>query len=998
MPQQTKTSEAITPFKKRYASLNEEQKAAVDLVEGPVMVIAGPGTGKTETLGLRVANILQKTQSRPGNILCLTFSTAGAKAMRERLRDIIGASAYGVTVSTIHSFCNEIILGNPLVFEDFRALEQVSRIEQLRIVRRLLHDLPAGSHLGRPVAGTDRAGDVLSRILEMKRESITVSALNEHAKTYKEDIKTTPTGKERDQTSKAYLTDLRRTEQFAEFIDVYEGYGTALHDLHRYDTEDMILVVNQALRENDFLLASLQERYQYILVDEFQDLNGAQSAFLHILTTYENLDFSPNLFVVGDDDQAIYRFQGANVMGMKDFLDRFPQANVLTLRLNYRSDQSILDAASSLIAESAKRLVSMIDGISKDLTAASGQKGSPVLFVRYPSHETELAGMTEMLTELRSDDVSWSDMAVLCRSNAEVKECAKILEVAEIPSIMHASADLFSNQWVLDAIILLRAAMAPDDSVLLSSALRLPIFSIHPSELGKLWIEWRENREERRENREEKSQSPLTLRSYLLHQRADLPTSLKEALDRIEQLHSDSTRLTLPAFIEELIVDSGLFLRGEAVDPDRIAGLHAFFNYVVSRTTEQKSLTLRALLEDIEQYCSDLSLTMQYDIPYAATDGVNLMTAHRSKGLEFAVVCVPHVRRGNWDNRRAPGTLSLPDYLIYERDHLDEKEAKLEDERRLIYVAMTRARKHLILTFPETYPSGEHVRDSQVSEFVAEAQEELTEVTVDPSQVRKPIETLGAPSLDIDKMFATYLQERIEQFELSVTALNTYLRDPEEFLWVHLLRQPQAQKAHLAYGSAIHRALETLGQRMIQGDDISESLLSQLFTDEMQERELFTKRDLEHYLHVGQIVCDRYASGLLSGDVPLIQSTERTLRARLGDIPIKGTIDRVDLYNIDGQQCRVVDYKTGHPKLTQEAVMKDENLYRQLVFYKLLCSESQSFSYDVSECVFAFLGSDREEGRSLSFQIPQGDMDELRKLIEAVWARITAFDFDPISL
>ena len=176
----TRAPKASDIFDQEYKRLNPEQQLAVQTIEGPVMVVAGPGTGKTQVVALRVANILKRTQMKPSNILCLTFSTNGAKAMRERLRKIIGPDAYGVTVSTVHSFCNDLIQQHPELFAEFRALEQVSNIERLRIIRDAFKKMGKDSILARNWAGFDRAADVLSRITQMKRDGFSPEDLSEH--------------------------------------------------------------------------------------------------------------------------------------------------------------------------------------------------------------------------------------------------------------------------------------------------------------------------------------------------------------------------------------------------------------------------------------------------------------------------------------------------------------------------------------------------------------------------------------------------------------------------------------------------------------------------------------------------------------------------------------------------------------------------------------------------------------------------------------------------
>src|SRR3989344_1870842 len=543
-------------FDTAYLSLNTAQKQAVDSIEGPVMVVAGPGTGKTQTLAMRVANILARTQMRPSNILCLTYSTSGAKAMRERLRAIIGPDAYGITIETVHGFCNHIILEHPHVFEEFRAYEQVTQIEQLRIIRKLMDNLGAGSVLGKPSLEHDRSSAILNRIGEMKREGISPEDLAKHIPAYRSEIETTKTGKERDKNSQSYKDDLRLVQQLEEFILLYRSYDAELKETHRYDYADMILVAIQALKRHDWLLAGLQERYQYVLVDEFKDLNGSQTKVIDLLTVSPVEGQESNVFVVGDDDQAIYRFQGASPANMMGFMKRFPKAPIIALTENYRSTQAILDAAAKVIENNEERLVNKVEGLSKDLKACrdapfdtpgrvipsspeasaegriegrgqatQGDTPHP-LFLRYPAIENERAGIAAILKDAHESGIPWTKMAVLCRRNEELTDMFETLHTAGIPVILTANQDLMLHPEVRQTIVIMKAVEHINNDAAVSAALGCPTFGCHPAELGRLWCALRTLKRER----------PLTLREYLLSLGDNLPASVKSAYELLESL------------------------------------------------------------------------------------------------------------------------------------------------------------------------------------------------------------------------------------------------------------------------------------------------------------------------------------------------------------------------------------------------------------------------------------------------------------------------------
>ena len=315
------TREKGSAFDAAFVQLNPQQRLAVETIEGPVMVLAGPGTGKTQVVALRVANILKRTQMRPSNILCLTFSTSGATAMRERLRSLIGPDAYAVTVSTIHGFCNTLIDQYPAVFEAWSARKQLGDVEKYHELNKIIDQLSPHLVLVNKKDPHARDTEILSRISQVKREGKTYDDLVRAADAYDERMRT----KSKEGT-KEHEKNLLAAKKFRDFTEVFRCYQDMLERTGQYDYDDMILTVLKALAEEDWLLAALQERYQYVLVDEFQDTNGSQWTLIDTLTRY-SLDHDPNLFVVGDDDQAVYRFQGATLQNMLSFRERFPSAH-----------------------------------------------------------------------------------------------------------------------------------------------------------------------------------------------------------------------------------------------------------------------------------------------------------------------------------------------------------------------------------------------------------------------------------------------------------------------------------------------------------------------------------------------------------------------------------------------------------------------------------------------------------------------------------------------
>jgi len=344
------TNKSSSAFESAYKSLNKAQRAAVDTIEGPVMVVAGPGTGKTQILTLRIANILKQTQMNPQNILALTFTDAGAKAMRERLHRYIGAEAYQVAIYTFHGFAERLIRDYPDAYTRVIGGRPASDLDKITIVENILEDTQF--KLLRPIGNpTYYVKPVLNIIGSLKKEYITPDIFAELLTEQETELmsieqfhaKGAHKGKERGEYTKCE----KSLQKNRELLLLYRQYESLLSEGSLYDFEDMIVETVKALQSNEDMLRDLQETYQYVLADEHQDVNGSQNKILELLCNFHD---QPNIFVVGDEKQAIYRFQGASLENFLYFEDMFPNTQRISLTENYRSGQTILDAAHSLIA------------------------------------------------------------------------------------------------------------------------------------------------------------------------------------------------------------------------------------------------------------------------------------------------------------------------------------------------------------------------------------------------------------------------------------------------------------------------------------------------------------------------------------------------------------------------------------------------------------------------------------------------------------------------
>ncbi|MFZ1858791.1 MAG: ATP-dependent helicase, partial [Chitinophagaceae bacterium] len=426
-------------FKEEYERLNEKQRIAVDTIDGPVMVIAGPGTGKTQILASRIGKILLDTDAQPENILCLTYTEAGVVAMRRRLLNFIGPNAYKVNICTFHAFCNDVIQDNLSLFEK-TALDPVSDLEKIQFFKELIDSFPK-NHLLKRYRGDVyfEINNLQSLFSNMKKEGWTPSFINQKIDDYLANLPTRDEFIYKRKYKEFNAGDLKRDkiqeeqermEKLRAAVGEFDRFQQLMRKKNRYDFDDMINWVIKAFEENKNLLANYQEKYQYILVDEYQDTSGTQNRLVELLISYWE---KPNVFVVGDDDQSIYRFQGANVENMLDFAANY-QNDLLTVVLtnNYRSTQPILDISKTLINRNDERLVKKIEGLSKELLSTNqliNQLTNKPFIREYDTQRQEMIGIAKQVQDLVGQQVPPGKIGIIYKENKYGEELAQYFKL-----------------------------------------------------------------------------------------------------------------------------------------------------------------------------------------------------------------------------------------------------------------------------------------------------------------------------------------------------------------------------------------------------------------------------------------------------------------------------------------------------------------------------------------------------------------------------------------
>ncbi len=1032
IPQKQKLSEVLE-------ELNEQQRAAAHQTEGPVMVIAGPGTGKTEILAARIGYILNNPDLgdiRPEQILCLTYTDAGAVAMRQRLLLFIGPDAYRVGVYTFHSFCNKVIQEHPEHF-GMREMEPISELEEILLLRKLIDQLSPDNPLKRwdanPYSDIRRLRTLFQII---KQEGWLVGDIIRAIDEYLADLplrdqyiykRKTNDAKPGDLKLSAIRDETEKMEKLRAAVTLFERYEAGMKSSRRYDFQDMISWVRDAFTSIDNLLLDYQELYQYILVDEYQDTNGSQNQILHLLTGYWS---RPNVFVVGDDDQSIYRFQGASVENILDFATRFQAEglNTIVLEKNYRSSQRILDAAAALISQNTGRLVNLLEsgsgeGIKKNLIALHRDFAAlpdPPEITEWHNDAHETVGVATAIEALIANRTKPGEIAVIYRKHDQAQAIISYLHHLGIPVQVRRKADLLQSVFSRNVLQIFnyidresRSPGSADD--MLFEIMHFGFTGITASTIaGITWTIRTLNN---------KPGTNLRWREYL----GNLSTNgVKPDLfnreagvqqERVLELHQNLENWighhrdwTLQSLFERVIINGGLLalvLQHEN-RVNLLEELNTLFDFVKSETAKVPLIDLdrfMRLMETLKE--EEIRLPVNQSISTA--EGVNFLTAHGSKGLQFDHVLMIGCDEKAWDKVPANRTYSLPDTLIR-----SNKGNEAEESRRLFYVAITRARKSLQIHYAQRDNTD---KEKSQSRFVAELQQSgkvnlkkhaLSEelITEYWNKFIKPPERPATLKTAEEEMA---MRSVLQGFQLSVTNLNKYLRCPKSFYYETILRIPSAKNRYMSFGSAVHVALEIYFRRMLddpQKNWPSERDLIGWFENYMKKhQDSFTDTEYRQDMDRGRKFLPLFVKNGKEHWSKVVVPERNLNNIVFRQVPLRGKLDRIEF---EGNVARVFDYKTGKfgkEKFARPKVDADESdtfdarfggdYWRQAVFYKILVDHDNN-NWVAQRSVFEFVEPEKNDTdfKTVPVDVSSDDVDLVGKQIEDTWKGIQALEFD----
>jgi DNA helicase-2/ATP-dependent DNA helicase PcrA len=1047
-------------FEDEYKKLNKAQQEAVDTIDGPVLVIAGPGTGKTQLLSMRVANILKKTDADSSNILCLTFTNKAAANMRERLYKLAGPDSRSVVVRTFHSLAGEIMNSYPDHFWSGARLSVAPDAVQLEIIQSILAGLPLDNPLASTFSGAFTQLSAVQEALKLAKEAgLTPNELREIIKEnikyidkvepllvailspslnyknldkLKQDISRLPEQRlksgslllplhstiidglefavQQDEGSgktvhcgkwksvwiqtvdgqKGMFKERNRNEWWLMLADVYESYREQMHERGYYDYSDMLIEVLVQIEKNPEMRADIQEQFQYVLIDEFQDTNAAQLRLAHLIADHYAVNNKPNLMVVGDDDQSIFAFNGAELNNVLGFRRSYPDTKLIVLEDNYRSTQEVLDTARSVIDLAEDRLIKREPDITKNLAAKNPPDGeSRIEHLRYPTRQHQQTAVAKRIKDIwQTEDGS---VAVLARRHESLEQLAGILRKEEIPIVYERQSNVLEHEAVRLVYTIARAVVAistGDKNSLnlhLSQLLRAPMWEISPTTLWRLAVD--------------NYSSPDWLASLLDSE----DSRLSDIGHWLVWLSRSAQTMPVTISLEYILgLKEGKYLASpfrnyylslKPVTNSYLETLSAIeiLRNLADEFAGSKNANLADFIKFIELNLDTDRVIADESWFMSGQRAVQLLTIHKAKGLEFDNVFVIDTTEDMWrpkaGRRKSPANLRLQSYFD-----------KYDDFVRLLYVAASRAKSTLIATSYYSDDKGGEVLStpllSALPAVVVDEPEFEAEQTLE--------DDIMWPVLDSSDE-KTVLAPRLESFYLSPSSLIDFLdvtqSGPNNFKERHLLRLPTERSPQGSYGTAIHAALET-AQRLINTSKLELAPVIDRFEQTLIDQHMMPL-ELERYLAKGEALLTKLLKGNLL-DLPKGSLTEQNLRdvfieeARLG-----GNLDSI--FMPDKNQVIITDYKTGKPLGSFETKDKTKTVKAwrhktQLVFYSLLAKNTARFNKaNKFSGQMMYLESKKNSDMKLSYEPTDEDLDRMAKLSLAVWKHIMDLNFPDIG-
>ncbi len=896
--------------------LNEKQKEAVEFGEGPLLIIAGAGSGKTTVITERIKHLILKKKIAPSEILALTFTEKAAKEMEERV-DI--AMPYGYTqmwISTFHSFCDRILRDEAIHIGLNPAYILMSEPETIQFLRKHIFEfeLKYFRPLGNP--GKFLEG-MLQHFSRLKDEDVTSDQYLQYASQLK--------------SKNTEPDEIKKTRELAKAYETYEDLKVKEGVM---DFSDLISNTLRLFRIRKNVLSQYQKAFKYVLVDEFQDTNYAQNQLAILVSGAKK-----NITVVGDDDQAIYRWRGAAISNIVHFKKQFPKAKIVTLSTNYRSTQEILDTSYTVIQNNNPDRLEIQEHINKKLIAARKIKGSDIEFLFAKRVEDEAELVVKKIEELTTKrKLAYKDIAILVRANDHSQAFTRALIRHNIPFQFLGPGRLFKQEEVKDLIAYLKVLYNFEDSASLYRVLNLPVFKLTARDIaGFLNLARRKNF------------SLFETLEYIIYytkQEDQQPEffSKEETTEKVkcivEMIIKHLKRVPKESagqILYYFLTDSGLlneFLKSSNPQDKRYQNIAAFFDKLKTYESEHDDASVFAVVDWI-----DLSMQMgespkATDTDWVENNAVNILTIHSSKGLEFPAVFLVNLVTQRFPTRERREQIPISVDLI--KEILPKGDYHLQEERRLFYVGMTRAKDYLSMTGAHFY--GEGKRERKLSPFISETfGEEYIDTILKKEQAKQTAyqpsllewaQLSPVPSSSLPQTMNHDLSTRITY--ISYSQINTYDICPLHYKLRYILKIPAAQTASQSFGSSIHAALRDFYLDWMKNKSIKRQHILTTLKKDWIQKGYESKAHEKHAYAKAEHILTSYVKEYFDPKITKTLALEIPFQIVLKGsdthpmLKVGGRIDRVD--QLDDSKIEILDYKTGNNVPEEKELASDLQL------------------------------------------------------------------------
>ena len=883
--------------------LNSEQKSAVIHKSGPLLIIAGAGTGKTTVITHRIAYIIDKKLAKPSEILALTFTEKAASEMEERVDKLVPYGFTDMWISTFHAFGDRILrdfaidLGLPANFKVLTQTEQAIFMRENIYAFELKRFRPIANPLNHIEA-------MLKHFSRLKDELISPNDYVIWAINHKLPHRQSPERRSQITNHKHSEEELIEAEKVLELANAYQRYCDLMIQAGNLDFGDQIFLTYKLLKENKKVLYETRERFKYILVDEYQDTNYAQNEIIKLLAGKDG-----NITVVGDDDQSIYRFRGASISNILDFKKTYPKMKEIVLTENYRSTQEILDSSYKLIQNNNPDRLEVKDKIDKRLKSKNRGEMPELLYCDTLSCEADT--IVHKIKELKTKNkYKYNDFAILVRANSHAEPFIQSLNLAGIPHIFSGASGLFSQPEIKMIVAFLKCLVYTDDNLSFYQLATSELYNISHQTMAELYTE------AKRGNR---SILKIAEKTNLDNEK-DKVDKLIFDIDKYSRRKNDSAGEVLYDYLTEKKYLKKLSSNPNASDEIKIYNIAKFFDRIAQFNHSTEDRGVLNFLNNLELILEVGDEVITSDID-PDIDAVNILTAHAAKGLEWPVVFIANCVADRFPSRKKREPLPIPDELIKER--LPEGDYHLEEERRLFYVAATRAKKYLFLTAADDY-GGKRVK--KLSQFVLEL---LDQPNKDRLKYKlSPEEKIARFQKTPVKIAKLPNKFKGDLIKLSRQQIDDYYSCPKKFYYAHIIKIPLLENHYLMYGIAIHAALNYYFARKINKQNPTLSQLLSDFDSAFSNIGFITREQEDLRKKSGiETLTKFYQTDQKDKRIP--KEVETKFEFSEDGVKVNG---RYDLIYKDGGVTEICDFKTSDVKEQKEANKRIKESTQMMIY------------------------------------------------------------------